>query len=55
MGFHDKFFAWVPMDRNKSHIVSLSTKTGFLLFKEQVPFQFKNIISPVQGKGRPFG
>jgi hypothetical protein len=30
-----------PMCFDKPHIVALAAETGYLLFKEQVPFKFK--------------
>jgi hypothetical protein len=32
---------------DKLHILALAAETGFLLFKEQVPFKFKKEISAV--------
>jgi hypothetical protein len=36
------------MDRNKLHSYAKPAETGFWLFKEQVPFKFRNEISAVQ-------
>ncbi len=36
-----------PIELDKPHIWALATETGFLLFKEQVPFKFKKEISAV--------
>jgi hypothetical protein len=37
-----------PIELDKSHILALAADTGFLQFKEHVPFNFKNKISVVQ-------
>jgi hypothetical protein len=37
-----------PLDMDKPHLVAFSRKTGFLLFKERVCFNFKIYISAVQ-------
>jgi hypothetical protein len=34
-----------PIELNKPHILALATETGFLLFKEQIPFKLKKNIS----------
>jgi hypothetical protein len=36
------------IELDKPHILTFTAETGFLLFKEQVPFNFKNKISAVQ-------
>ncbi len=37
-----------PIEFDKPHILASATETGFLQFKEQVPFNIKNKISAVQ-------
>jgi hypothetical protein len=37
-----------PIEMDKPYIFSQAAETGFLQFKEQVPFKFKNIILAVQ-------
>jgi hypothetical protein len=37
-----------PIELDKPHILALAAETGFLRFKEQVPYNFKNKISAVQ-------
>jgi hypothetical protein len=39
---------------DKSHIFALVAETGFLLFKEQVPFNLKKKYQQFNTKGRPF-
>jgi hypothetical protein len=43
-----------PIELDKPHILALAAETGFLLFKEQVPFKFKKEISAVQCERRTF-
>jgi hypothetical protein len=42
------------LDRNMPHIFAEAADTGFLLFKEQVSFKYKNKISAVQCKRKTF-
>jgi hypothetical protein len=37
-----------PIELDKPHILAQASETGFLQFKEQVPFNFKNKTSAVQ-------
>jgi hypothetical protein len=43
-----------PTELDKPHILALTTETGFLLFKEQVPLKFKKENQRFNAKGRPF-
>jgi hypothetical protein len=43
-----------PIELDKQHILVLAAETGFLLFKEQVPLNFKKEISAVQCKRKTF-
>jgi hypothetical protein len=37
-----------PIELDKPHILAYAAETSFLRFKEQVPFNFLNKMSPVQ-------
>jgi hypothetical protein len=43
-----------PIELDKPNILALATKTGFLLFKEQVPLKFKKEIPAVQFERKTF-
>jgi hypothetical protein len=43
-----------PFELDKPHILALAAKTGFLLFKEQVPLKVKKEISAVQCERKTF-
>jgi hypothetical protein len=43
-----------PIVLDKPHILALAAETGFLLFKEQVPLNFKKEISAVQCERKTF-
>ena len=43
-----------PIELDKPQILALAAETGFLLFKEQVPFKFKKEISAVQCERNTF-
>jgi hypothetical protein len=43
-----------PIELDKPHILALTAETGFLKFKEQVPFKFKKEISEVQCERKTF-
>jgi hypothetical protein len=43
-----------PIELDKSYILALAAKTGFLLFKEQVPLELKKKYQRFNAKGRPF-
>jgi hypothetical protein len=43
-----------PIELDKPHILALADETGFLLFKEQVPLEFKKEISAVQYERKTF-
>ncbi len=42
------------IELDKPHILALAAETGFLLFKEQVPWKFKKEISAVQCERKTF-
>jgi hypothetical protein len=43
-----------PIELDKPHILALAAETVFLLFKEQVPLNFKKEISAVQCDRKTF-
>ncbi len=43
-----------PIELDKPHILTYAAEIGFLRFKEQVPFNFKNKISAVQCERETF-